>query len=83
MRPQFDCLVLDVQLPGMSGLDLQERLNALAPGTPIVFISAYDDARSRRRALASGCIAYFDKGDAGGEILDAIHTVVKGPPRRT
>ncbi|MBL8368220.1 MAG: response regulator [Candidatus Accumulibacter sp.] len=47
MRPQFDCLVLDVQLPGMSGLDLQEQLNALTPGTPVVFITAYDDPRWR------------------------------------
>ena len=83
MRPPFDCLVLDIQLPGMSGLDLQEQLNALAPGTPVVFITAYDDPRWRRRALAAGCAAFFDKGDAGREVLDAIRAVVKGSPRRT
>ncbi|WP_313950688.1 response regulator, partial [Accumulibacter sp.] len=76
-------LVLDVQLPGMSGLDLQEHLNALAPGTPVVFITAYDDPLWRRRALAAGCAAFFDKGDAGREVLGAIHAAVNGCPRST
>src|SRR5271169_4762049 len=57
-HPRFDCLVLDVQLPGMSGLKLQEQLSAEGIATPILFITAYDDPRSRQQAYAAGCAGY-------------------------
>ncbi len=76
IHPRFDCLVLDVQLPGMSGPELQEHLNALGSRTPIIFITAHDDPRSRQRAIAGGCAAYFGKLDAGGDVLAAIQAAV-------
>lgn len=80
MHPRFDCLVLDVQLPGMSGHELQEHLNALGWATPVVFITAFDDPRSRQRALAAGCAGYFAKSDAGREVLAAIHAAAGARP---
>jgi len=76
MHTRFDCLVLDVQLPGISGLELQEQLSAEGITTPILFITAYDDPRSREKAYALGCAGYFRKTDSGGEVLTAIDRVV-------
>ena len=78
-HPQFDCLVLDTQLPGMSGLELQKRLAAEGIATPVLFITAHDDPKARGQAHAAGCAAYFRKTDSGSEILGAIRRVVARP----
>jgi FixJ family two-component response regulator len=75
-RPKFDCLVLDIQLKGMSGLDLSQRLSAVKDATPVVFITAYDDPEVRAQAEASGCAGYFRKTDPGADILAAIHRAI-------
>ena len=77
--PRFDCLVLDVHLPGMSGLDLRNRLAAEGVATPVLFVTAHDDPRAREEALAGRCVGYFRKTDAGDEILDAIRRAVAPP----
>lgn len=71
-RPHFDCLVLDVQLEGMSGIELGLRLAAEGSHPPFIFITAFDDAETRASAAAAGCAAYFRKTDPGAEVLDAI-----------
>jgi FixJ family two-component response regulator len=71
-RPRFDCLVLDIQLGGMSGLELKRRLTAVKDPTPVVFITAYDEAAVRSEALACGCAGYFRKTDPGEHVLNAI-----------
>ena len=75
-RPQFDCLVLDIQLDGMSGLELSQRLAAVKDTTPVVFITAHDDPAVRTEALASGCAGFFRKTDPGTLILDAISKAI-------
>ena len=75
-RPKFDCLVLDIQLKGMSGLDLSQRLAAVKDATPFVFITAHDDPAVRARAEASSCAGYFRKTDSGADILATIRRVV-------
>jgi len=75
-RPKFDCLLLDIQLKGMSGLDLSQRLSAVRDATPIVFITAHDDAKVRTEAEAIGCAAYFRKRNSGADVLAAIRRVV-------
>ena len=75
-RPNFDCLVLDIQLQGMSGLDLRRRLSAVKSPTPIVFITAHDDPGMRAEAEASGCAGYFRKTDSGADVLAAIHRTI-------
>ena len=78
-HPQFDCLVLDVQLTGMSGLELQRQLNGRARAAPVVFITAHDDPRAREQAVAQGCAGYFRKTAAGADVLEAIRHAMAGP----
>jgi FixJ family two-component response regulator len=76
-RPQFDCLVLDVQLQGMSALELSLRLAAVKDATPVIFITAHDNPEARAEALAGGCAGYFRKTDSGDRVLEAILSAVK------
>jgi FixJ family two-component response regulator len=55
------CLIVDVNMPRMSGLDLQSRLREKGLSTPIIFITAYPEDRARARALDAGAIGYLDK----------------------
>ena len=71
-RPQFGCLLLDIQLGGMSGIELAQQLVAAGGLTPIIFITAYDDPEVRASAEVAGCAAYFRKTDSGKEVLEAI-----------
>lgn len=80
-HPRFDCLVLDIQLPGMSGLELRARLGAVRDATPVVFITAHDEPGIRVQAEASGCVGYFRKTDPGADVLAAIRRAVGLEPR--
>jgi len=75
-RPRFDCLLLDIQLEGMSGLELSRRLAAVKDSTPVIFLTAHDEPEVRSQALATGCAAFFRKTDAGEQVLDAIRRAV-------
>ena len=75
-QPKFDCLVLDVQLPRMSGIELRDQLATEGVATPVVFVTAHDDPRAREEALAGRCVGYFLKTDEGSELLDAIRRAV-------
>jgi FixJ family two-component response regulator len=66
------CLVLDVQMPGMDGLELQTQLAAVGCGIPVIFITAHDDQESRRRALRSGAVAFLGKPFTDQQLLQAI-----------
>jgi FixJ family two-component response regulator len=59
-------------MAGMSGLDLQERLNAAGSSIPIVFISAHDDKEARTRGLRAGAIAFLQKPFSEDSLLGAI-----------
>lgn len=77
-HPRFSCLVLDIQLAGMSGLELSQRLTAVNDATPVIFITAHDDPEVRSQALGGGCAGYFRKTDSGQLVLDAIrHATVR------
>lgn len=69
---QTDCLIADVRMPGMSGLELQERLNAANSSIPIVFISAHDDRKARARGLRAGAIDFLQKPFSEDSLLGAI-----------
>jgi FixJ family two-component response regulator len=79
-QPRFDCLVLDVQLPGISGIELRNELTAEGNSTPVLFVTAHDDPRAREEAMAGQCVGYFRKTDAGSELLNAIRHVVSPTP---
>lgn len=74
-HPQFSCLVLDIQLGAMSGIELAQRLAATGGRTPIIFITAHDDPEARSAAEALGCAAFFQKTDSGKEVLETIRKV--------
>ena len=77
---RFACLVLDIQLSGMSGLSLQSQLTAAGTTVPVIFITAHDDPQTRVQAMAAGCVGYFRKTDSGSDVLDAIRRVVAQHP---
>jgi FixJ family two-component response regulator len=58
---ETQCLVLDVQMPEMSGLELQDRLAERGIDIPIIFITAYPDETTKARALSAGAICFLDK----------------------
>ena len=55
------CLITDVQMPGMSGIELQDRLIAQGHRLPIIFITAYPEANVRGRALEAGALGFLSK----------------------
>ena len=60
IRP-YDCLILDIRLPGMSGLELQRRLTATRHVLPIIFVTACDKVQARSQSLEGGAHAFFGK----------------------
>src|SRR5262249_43891369 len=74
--PETACLILDVRLPGMNGLELQRQLGAAHWRIPIIFVTAYADDDVRTRALAAGAIAFLYKPCREEELLNAIETAV-------
>ena len=69
---ESSCLILDVRMPGMSGLELQCRLNVNHISIPIIFISAHSDGNAQARALALGAIAFLQKPFSEEALLGAI-----------
>jgi FixJ family two-component response regulator len=67
------CLVLDIHLAGMSGIELRHRLTAAGSSLPVIFISAVDDENVYQEALASGCIAYLRKPFLAQLLIGAIN----------
>ena len=74
-HPVFDCLVLDVHLGEMSGIELGQRLVAEGRDAPFICITAHDDPETRALAEAAGCAAFFRKNDSGAVVIDAIRRV--------
>jgi FixJ family two-component response regulator len=66
------CLVLDIQLGGMSGIELRRRLTALGCGIPVVFMTAFDDEATHKDAIDAGCIAYLHKPFLGHILIGAL-----------
>ena len=71
-RDETTCLILDVRMPGMDGLELQRHLVASNWTAPIIFISAHAEAGARERALEAGAVEFFEKPFNSGALLDAI-----------
>ena len=73
---EADCLILDIHLGGMSGLDLLEQLRANSIRTPVVMITAHDDPSARERSRRSGAVAYLRKPFEPASFLDAIAAAI-------
>jgi FixJ family two-component response regulator len=66
------CLIVDVQMPGMSGLDLQAALLARQPGLPVIVITAFPADRVRKRAEAAGAAGFFSKPVDSQSMIDCL-----------
>ena len=67
-----DCLILDVMMPGLSGLELQQRLRADNHLVPIVFVTAHYSEKERTRAMEAGAVDFLSKPFTEQELLNAI-----------
>ena len=75
---EADCLILDVGLPGMSGIELHRRLLASRCNVPVIFITAHRfDDRAKSEAASDWTIAYLIKPFGGDELLDAVDLALK------
>ena len=70
------CMVLDVRMPGLSGLDLQEELNRRGWGVPIVFITGHGDVPMSVRAMKGGAVDFLEKPFHDQHLLDAITNAI-------
>ena len=70
------CLILDIRLPGMSGLELQSRLNAEHYRIPIIFITAHGDARMRIQAMREGAVEFLAKPFDHQTLLRTVRTAL-------
>lgn len=73
------CVILDVHLPGRSGLDLQAELVALRARCPVVFITAFDDEAARSRALQAGAVEFLLKPLDTEHLLHVIKSALESP----
>jgi len=73
----FDCLLLDVRMPGMTGLDLYERIRSDGSTVPTIFITGHGDADLEKYALRRGSVAVLSKPIDEDTLLAAINTAVQ------
>jgi FixJ family two-component response regulator len=74
---QIDCLLLDIQLGGMSGIELRHRLNVSCPGLPVIYMTSHNGELIRREALKSGCVAYLRKPFPAMQLIEAIESALR------
>ncbi len=74
---ETSCLVVDVEMPGMNGLQLQTHLTAEGWSIPIIFITAYGSKESRRQAMQAGAVAFLDKPFGVERLLESIRLALQ------
>jgi FixJ family two-component response regulator len=71
------CLIADIRMPGMSGLELQARLKANRCRIPIIFITAHGDAKMRIQAMRDGAVEFLTKPFDNAVLLETVHAAVE------
>jgi FixJ family two-component response regulator len=82
LRIHFGCLLVDIQLGGMTGIEMHRKLLAEGDATPVVYITAFDDPRAKAEADRLGCRGFFRKTDAGSDILETVRKLTLPDPAR-
>jgi FixJ family two-component response regulator len=77
-RRETACIITDVQMPGLSGVELQSRLIAEGDRLPIIFMTAFPEDRVRTRALEAGAYGYLGKPFAEKHLIDCLDRALKG-----
>ena len=72
------CLIADIRMPRMSGLDLQAKLNAERCRIPIIFITAHGDSRMRVQAMRNGAVEFLTKPFDDAVLLETVHDALEG-----
>jgi FixJ family two-component response regulator len=72
---EVDCLLLDIHLAGISGIDLQRKLTSSGTDLPVIFMTGIDNAATRQEAFDAGCVAYLRKPFLAKLLIDAINGV--------
>jgi FixJ family two-component response regulator len=75
---EVDCLLLDIHLGGMSGIDLRHLLTASGRTLPVIFMTAFDDEATRMQAQSAGCVAFLHKPFAANLLMGAIEQAAAG-----
>jgi len=75
---RFDCLITDIRMPGISGLELLERLRAAGSTLPVIVVTSFDDPLIRSRAFESGAHAYLTKPVTDDVLLQSLKTALPG-----
>jgi len=70
------CLIADIRMPGMSGLELQAKLNAEHCRMPIIFITAHGDSKMRLQAMCEGAVEFLTKPFDNGVLLDTVRAAL-------
>ncbi len=73
------CVITDLQMPGLNGLELQERLQALGYSTPVILITAYPDDEHRCRAMRAGAVGFLSKPFEEQALLECLSIAMKRP----
>jgi FixJ family two-component response regulator len=85
VSPRLDdasCLISDVRMPAMSGVELQDRLQSIGRTIPIIFITAFPDDAIRARAMNAGAVAVLTKPFYGETLIKCIDSVLKRKDKR-
>jgi FixJ family two-component response regulator len=75
--PSFSCIITDVQMPGMSGIELKQHLAACQCSTPVIMITARHDPGLEERALASGAACFLRKPVAADALIKCLERALK------
>ncbi|GJD47431.1 Response regulator protein TodT [Methylobacterium crusticola] len=73
-----DCVITDVQMPGMSGVELQQRLRAAGRSVPMIFVTAFPTDDLRRRVLEAGAAGFLAKPCDGDAIIHSLQGALEG-----
>jgi two-component system, NarL family, invasion response regulator UvrY len=77
-RQDWEIVILDISMPGLSGLDILDDLRRLRPRLPVLFLSMYPEEQYARRALKSGAAGYLTKDSIPDELKDAVRRILGG-----
>jgi FixJ family two-component response regulator len=80
---ETSCLILDVQMKGLSGIELQDHLIAQGRQTPIIFVTSYPDEWVRDRALSAGAVGFLGKPFSDSKLTSYLDLALSSPPRKS
>ena len=77
LLPRLGCVIVDVRLPGLNGVELQHRIRQQRPSMPVIFVTAHDDDGIRTRALRGGALAFMLKPFDAAALLETVERATR------